>query len=173
MRSKWEEWMDKREKKYTKKGNLKRASYELVCKWVSETWREISPNLLIKLFEATELVLNPDGSKDDKMSDCLKAIVKDRLLNELPIKDTRAEESNHDDSEPDNGELGDSETDYGETDDGETDNGEMDYAETDYGRIDNEQDDNLDYYDVNYYDENMMDIDYYGEMYSNEAIEID
>ncbi|CAG8701689.1 20388_t:CDS:2 [Dentiscutata erythropus] len=39
---------------------------------------------------------------------------------------------------------------------------------------DNEQNDNnLDYYDLDYYNENMMDIDYYGEIYCNETIEID
>ncbi|CAG8709537.1 2440_t:CDS:2 [Dentiscutata erythropus] len=162
MRNKWEEWMDKGEKKYTKKGNLKKASYKLVYELVSETWREISSNLLIKSFEASGLVLNPDGSEDDMISGRLKAIV-ENCLNELPIEDTQAEESNHDDSEPNDGELDDDEMDNGETNNSEMDNGE----------IDNEQNDNnLDYYDLDYYKENIMDIEYYGEMYSNEATEI-
>ena len=71
--------MDEGEGGFTKKGNRKKASYELVSKWVSETWREVSPNLLAKSFEAAGLTLNPDGSKDDKMSSRLQAIVANRM----------------------------------------------------------------------------------------------
>lgn len=37
MRKRWDEWMENGKKTYTKKGNQKKAPYELVCNWVSET----------------------------------------------------------------------------------------------------------------------------------------
>ncbi|CAG8719717.1 10035_t:CDS:2, partial [Acaulospora morrowiae] len=64
---------------FTTKGNRKKASYELVCEWVSETWKEISSNVLVKSFESTGLTLNPDGSEDHKMSHRLQAIIENRL----------------------------------------------------------------------------------------------
>ncbi|CAG8663244.1 10030_t:CDS:2 [Dentiscutata erythropus] len=87
MRQRWEEWIDKGKVVFTKNGNCKKASYELVSKWVSKTWKEISSNVLVRLFKATGLTLNPDGSEDHKMSDRLRAIVEDRMtelnMNEL------------------------------------------------------------------------------------------
>ena len=68
MTRRWEKWMDEGKGGLTKKGNLKKASYEMVCEWVSETWREISTDLLAKSFEASGLMLSPDGSEDDKMT---------------------------------------------------------------------------------------------------------
>ncbi|CAG8784534.1 7718_t:CDS:1, partial [Racocetra fulgida] len=65
IRKRWVEWISNSEREYTKSGNHKKATYELICKWVSETWKEISQKLLIKLFEASGLTLNPDRSEND------------------------------------------------------------------------------------------------------------
>ncbi|CAG8785957.1 28829_t:CDS:2, partial [Dentiscutata erythropus] len=87
MRQRWEEWIDKEKVVLTKNGNRKKASYELVSEWVSKTWKEISSNMLVRSFETTGLTLNPDGSEDHKMSDCLRAIVEDRLRKSKVSKD--------------------------------------------------------------------------------------
>ncbi|CAG8739164.1 9232_t:CDS:2 [Dentiscutata erythropus] len=71
----WEKWMDEGKGELTAKGNHKKASYEVVCEWVSETWREISSDILIRSFEASGLTLNPDSSEDFKMSSYLQAII--------------------------------------------------------------------------------------------------
>jgi len=39
VRKRWEEWMEKGRKDFTKNGNRKKAPYELVCEWVSQTWK--------------------------------------------------------------------------------------------------------------------------------------
>ncbi|CAG8462215.1 5360_t:CDS:1 [Racocetra fulgida] len=97
----WEKWIDKGKGGFTKKGNLKRASYELVREWVSETWREFSPNLLAKSFEAAGLMLNPDGSEDDKMSSRLQAVVADRM-NEVSFSEKEDNQGGIDsESDPD------------------------------------------------------------------------
>ncbi|CAG8674133.1 7418_t:CDS:2, partial [Dentiscutata erythropus] len=91
---------------FTKKGNRKRASYELVCEWVSETWREISTDLLARSFEAAGLTLNPNGSENDKMTGHLRAIIANHMNevcfsveedNELSNQDDVDNESNPDD----------------------------------------------------------------------------
>ena len=38
LRGMWENWMINGQKQYTKSGNLKRASYEEICQWISESW---------------------------------------------------------------------------------------------------------------------------------------
>ena len=93
--------MDEGKGGLTKKGNLKKASYEMVCEWVSETWREISTDLLAKSFEASGLTLSPDGSEDDKMTSRLQAIIANRM-NEVCFSEEDNEPSNQDgiDSEP-------------------------------------------------------------------------
>ncbi|CAG8784772.1 10237_t:CDS:2, partial [Dentiscutata erythropus] len=73
IRRKWDEWISNGEKEFTKHENHKKALYELVCKWVSEVWKEISSEILIKSFEASGLTLNPNGKisvdKFDEVSD--------------------------------------------------------------------------------------------------------
>ncbi|CAG8763408.1 16116_t:CDS:1, partial [Acaulospora morrowiae] len=81
MRKRWEEWIEKGKKEFTTKGNRKKASYELVCEWISETWKEISSNVLVKFFESTGLTLNSDNSKDHKMLHRLQTIIENRLDN--------------------------------------------------------------------------------------------
>lgn len=66
MRKRWDEWMSNGEREYTKNRNRKKATYELISKWVSETWKEIGQDLLIKSFEASGLTLDPDGSENDR-----------------------------------------------------------------------------------------------------------
>ncbi|CAG8738801.1 17965_t:CDS:2, partial [Dentiscutata erythropus] len=90
VRQRREHWIDEGKIVLTKNGNRKKASYELVCEWVSKTWKEISPNILVRFFEAAGLMLNPDGSKNDKMSQCLQAIVQavaKNRTNELNINE--------------------------------------------------------------------------------------
>src|SRR5260363_175747 len=144
--------MENRKKTYTKKGNQKKAPYELVCNWVSETWKEISPNILVKSLEASGLILNPNGSEDDKMSQRLQAIVKDRL-NELSIENARPEEPNYDNGELDDDELDSSGPDYYELYDTEPDDSELDDEVNELGDI-----------EADYYDENFMDLDSYEKM---------
>ncbi|CAG8639559.1 9165_t:CDS:2, partial [Ambispora leptoticha] len=91
----WEKWMDEGKGGLTKKRNLKKASYELICEWVSETWREISIDLLARSFEASGITLNPDGSKDYKMTSRLQAIVANRM-NEVCFSEEEDNESNPD-----------------------------------------------------------------------------
>ncbi|CAG8713071.1 4976_t:CDS:2 [Dentiscutata erythropus] len=57
---------------------------------VSEVWKEIGQDLLIKSFDVSGLTLNPNGSEDLKMSSRLQAIVKNRL------EDAIIEESSED-----------------------------------------------------------------------------
>ncbi|CAG8656476.1 12168_t:CDS:2 [Dentiscutata erythropus] len=87
---------DERKGKFTKKRNLKRASYELVYEWVFETWREISIDILNRSFEASGLTLNPDGSEDDKMTSRLQAIIAN-CLNEVCFSEEEDNESSNQD----------------------------------------------------------------------------
>lgn len=92
IRKKWDKWICDGEREFTKNGNRRKASYELVCRWVSEVWKEISPELLIKSFEASGLTLNPDGSEDNRMSSRLQAIVENRMDDDVLIEESSEEE---------------------------------------------------------------------------------
>lgn len=42
LKDKWIQWLADGEAEYTKSGKRKSASYEMVVKWVSQSWKEIS-----------------------------------------------------------------------------------------------------------------------------------
>ncbi|CAG8751711.1 644_t:CDS:1, partial [Acaulospora morrowiae] len=46
----WHEWMASGEVKKTTNGNLKRASLDIVCKWIISAWDEISPEIIQRAF---------------------------------------------------------------------------------------------------------------------------
>ena len=103
MRKRWEEWMENGKKEFTAKGNRKKASYELVSEWVSQTWKEISKSILVKSFESTGLTLNPDGSEDHKVSHRLQAIIENRIT-DIDRDELLNEESVHSEEEVDDDE---------------------------------------------------------------------
>ncbi|CAG8763014.1 13253_t:CDS:2, partial [Racocetra persica] len=77
-------------KEFTKRGNCKRVSYELISNWISEVWNNIDPNILVKSFEVTGLVLNFDSSENYKMSSHLQSIISnpdDATIEELSEDD--------------------------------------------------------------------------------------
>ena len=51
MRACWENWMVEDYHEYTKSGNLKRASYITVCKWVVDSWSKVPPQIIIDEFK--------------------------------------------------------------------------------------------------------------------------
>ena len=48
LRDRWEEWLDNGEKEYTRNGNRKRASYEMVATWASDAWKEVATDEIIE-----------------------------------------------------------------------------------------------------------------------------
>ncbi|CAG8627368.1 9882_t:CDS:1, partial [Ambispora leptoticha] len=155
MQRRWEEWMDRGKVVLTKKGNHKKASYELVCEWVSETWKEISTNVLVKSFEATGLTLNPDNSENNKMSSRLQAIVENRPIEREIFLESESNHYNELDNEPDNNEL-------------DNEPGELD--DYDENMIDNDSDFDSDE-DEQVDSDGAMEVDKVVD--SNEAIEVD
>ena len=47
MKGKWEDWIVNGEAEFTEKGNIKRASYQLVAEWVDDTWNKVDTDELI------------------------------------------------------------------------------------------------------------------------------
>ena len=41
MKEKWEEWISDGEQEFTKSGNRRRASYELVARWANDVWIQV------------------------------------------------------------------------------------------------------------------------------------
>lgn len=55
---------------YTKGGNLKKASYAEVAKWVSAAWKAVQPSAIISGVSATEIIpLGLDADMDIELSD--------------------------------------------------------------------------------------------------------
>ena len=50
MCEKWEDWIENGEIEYTKIGKRKKASYQMICEWVAEVWKKISPEFIVKGF---------------------------------------------------------------------------------------------------------------------------
>jgi Fe-S cluster assembly scaffold protein SufB len=61
MRSKWIDWLRSGEKEVTKSGKRKRASYDLVADWVSQSWKELPEELIQRSFiECGSIVTDGD-----------------------------------------------------------------------------------------------------------------
>jgi hypothetical protein len=55
MRQKWEDWMLNGIKTFTKTNRIRKAGYEEVCKWVAESWQEITEKCIKNGFKSAEL----------------------------------------------------------------------------------------------------------------------
>ena len=52
MRAKWEDWYADGEVVLTNSGKRKRVSYDVIATWVSESWKAISADLVVKAMAA-------------------------------------------------------------------------------------------------------------------------
>jgi hypothetical protein len=50
MRQRWIDWLAEGEKEFIKSRKCKSASYKLICRWVSQSWSEITADLICKSF---------------------------------------------------------------------------------------------------------------------------
>ena len=55
LRQRWEKWMINGVKEYTKSGNLKKASYEEICRWISEAWLAVPSSAIKNGFKKTTI----------------------------------------------------------------------------------------------------------------------
>ena len=46
MRNAWEKWMTEGEHSFTKTGQQRRASYSVLCQWIVDAWKKISPSII-------------------------------------------------------------------------------------------------------------------------------
>ncbi|GFW70834.1 hypothetical protein TNCV_4148821 [Trichonephila clavipes] len=53
------------EKSFTKGGQRRHASLEIVCEWVIKAWNEIKPDLIQKSFKKCSISNSLDGIEDD------------------------------------------------------------------------------------------------------------
>ncbi|CAG8749224.1 23546_t:CDS:2 [Dentiscutata erythropus] len=53
----------------TKKGNLKRPSYSLICQWILKAWDDISAEMIIKSFKKCGISNELDETEDDLLYD--------------------------------------------------------------------------------------------------------
>ena len=63
MKEKWEDWIGEAE--FTKKGNRKRASYQLVAQWADDTWKKVAADeLIIKGFSQCGFIEYDDDTSN-------------------------------------------------------------------------------------------------------------
>lgn len=90
----WENWMAADQHLYTKGGNMKKASYEEVAKWVSEAWKTVSPDVVKSGFARAEIIPEIEENFDDGQSDNENNIEFDEDV--LQYFQSDSEESNFD-----------------------------------------------------------------------------
>lgn len=64
LRRHWENWMINGYKQYTKSGNLKRASCEEICQWISESWDSVPVSAIKNGFKKTTINFYPNEHED-------------------------------------------------------------------------------------------------------------
>ncbi|GFX93764.1 hypothetical protein TNCV_1589401 [Trichonephila clavipes] len=55
----------RRRKSFTKGGQMRHASLEIVCKWIIKAWNEIKSDLIQKSFKKCSASNSLDGTEDD------------------------------------------------------------------------------------------------------------
>lgn len=68
LRKEWEQWMISGYHQFTKAGHIKRASYELVCQWISNAWAKVPISTILNGFRATGIHFYPDNNETDDVS---------------------------------------------------------------------------------------------------------
>ena len=78
LKDKWEEWMSGEDHTFTKSGNQRRASYSQTCRWIKETWDEITIDCIKNGFRKAGI------SYEKSYSSSTEAIIEEN--EELPEK---------------------------------------------------------------------------------------
>ena len=69
VRRKWMQWMSDGIHEFTASGRQKKPSEELICKWISEAWRDISTEMVLSSFKKCGISNSMDGTEDDLVFD--------------------------------------------------------------------------------------------------------
>ena len=72
VRAKWEDWYADGEVVLTKSGKRKRVSYDVIATWVSESWKAISADLVVKAMTANGLTFDDIPSFHCRLAKLLK-----------------------------------------------------------------------------------------------------
>ena len=65
LRKKWINWMMEGEKTFTPTGNMRRPDLAEVAHCVSESWKDIEPNMIMRSFKKCGISNSLDGTEDD------------------------------------------------------------------------------------------------------------
>ncbi|GFW64794.1 DDE-1 domain-containing protein [Trichonephila clavipes] len=65
LKGQWNIWIQEGEKSFTKGGQMRHASLEIVCEWIIKAWNEIKPDLIQKSFKKCSISNSLDGTEDD------------------------------------------------------------------------------------------------------------
>lgn len=67
IRDEWNQWMMEGEKTYTKGGNLRAPSLDVLCDFVIKSWNAVSAKIVIKSFIKCGISNSMDGEEDDML----------------------------------------------------------------------------------------------------------
>ena len=65
LRQQWSEWMVGGKKSYTKGGNMRAPSLDVLCNFIIKAWSEIKVETVIKSFKKCGISNAMDGTEDD------------------------------------------------------------------------------------------------------------
>ncbi|GFX70296.1 pogo transposable element with KRAB domain [Trichonephila clavipes] len=65
LKRQWNTCMLEGEKSFTKGGEMRHASLEIVCEWIIKAWNEIKPGLIQKSFKKSSISNSLDETEDD------------------------------------------------------------------------------------------------------------
>ena len=83
MKEKWEDWIVNGDAEFTEKGNIKRASYQLVAEWADDTWKKVATDeLIIKGFRKCSYIEH-DGETSNLHSRLQETIKKREVPEEV------------------------------------------------------------------------------------------
>ena len=67
MRAKWQEWMLAGEHTFTARGRIHKVDLDEICRWISDAWEDIPPEMIQKSFRKCCITNALDGTEDDEI----------------------------------------------------------------------------------------------------------
>lgn len=67
MRAKWQNWMLAGQHSFTAGGRIRKVELDEICRWISDAWDDIPPEMVAKSFRKCCITNALDGTEDDEI----------------------------------------------------------------------------------------------------------
>ena len=80
MKAKWQNWMLAGQHSFTAGGLTHQVELDEICRWISDAWHDIPPEMVAKSFHKSCITKALDGTEDDEIWEENESVLQDSRL---------------------------------------------------------------------------------------------